>query len=127
MRCEAIQGIRPRRRAPTSSIDTPARAAVVATVPIEDAISGKVITPCATVVKNTSEMRVASAVSSWYGGQALLRGTTRSVDDVVQELEAVREEDIVRVAEQLITDDSLRLAVVGPFDDADRFEQTLHL
>jgi predicted Zn-dependent peptidase len=72
-------------------------------------------------------MEETRSVSAWYGGQALLRGTTRSVDDVVQELEAVREEDIVRVAEQLITDDSLRLAVVGPFDDADRFEQTLHL
>lgn len=72
-------------------------------------------------------MEETRAVSAWYGGQALLRGTTRSVDDVVQELEAVREEDIVRVAEQLITGDSLRLAIVGPFDDTDRFEQALHL
>ena len=34
-------------------------------------------------------------------------------------------EDVQRVAQELITDDALRLAVVGPFDDADRFEKLL--
>ena len=34
-------------------------------------------------------------------------------------------EDVQRVAQQLIADDALRLAVIGPFDDAERFEQLL--
>ena len=38
---------------------------------------------------------------------------------------AVTAEDVQRVAQELITDDALRLALVGPFDDADRFEKLL--
>ena len=40
-------------------------------------------------------------------------------------IEAVTAEDVQRVAQDLIDDDALRLAVIGPFDDADRFEQLL--
>ena len=34
-------------------------------------------------------------------------------------------EDVSRVARELITADRLRLAVIGPFDDAARFESLL--
>jgi len=45
--------------------------------------------------------------------------------EVLAGLEAVTAEDIQRVARELITDDTLRLALIGPFDDADRFEKLL--
>lgn len=72
-------------------------------------------------------MEDTRAVSSWYGGQALLLDCTRTVDEVVADLEAVTPDDLIRVAHDLIRDDRLRLAVVGPFDDAGPFEQVLHL
>ena len=37
----------------------------------------------------------------------------------------VTAEDVQRVAQDAITEDALRLALVGPFDDADRFEKLL--
>jgi hypothetical protein len=37
----------------------------------------------------------------------------------------VTSEDVQRVATDLIEDRALRLAVIGPFDDADRFDQLL--
>ena len=40
-------------------------------------------------------------------------------------VEAVTAEDVQRVAQELIRDEALRLAVIGPFDDADRFEKLL--
>src|SRR5207253_2726776 len=46
-------------------------------------------------------------------------------DEVLQGLEAVTGDDVARVASELITSDRLRLAVIGPFDDATRFEQLL--
>jgi predicted Zn-dependent peptidase len=46
-------------------------------------------------------------------------------EEVVHGLEAVTSEDVARVATELIADDRLRLAVIGPFDDASRFEQLL--
>ena len=42
-----------------------------------------------------------------------------------RELDAVTAEDVQRVAQDLIANDNLRLAVIGPFDDADRFEKLL--
>ncbi|HZC74407.1 MAG TPA: pitrilysin family protein [Gaiellaceae bacterium] len=46
-------------------------------------------------------------------------------DEVVRALDAVTSEDVARVAAELIADDLLRLAVIGPFDDASRFEALL--
>jgi predicted Zn-dependent peptidase len=46
-------------------------------------------------------------------------------DEVLQGLDAVTSEDVARVASELITPDRLRLAVIGPFDDASRFEPLL--
>jgi len=44
-------------------------------------------------------------------------------DEVVRALDAVTSDDVARVASELIASDRLRLAVIGPFDDATRFEQ----
>jgi predicted Zn-dependent peptidase len=46
-------------------------------------------------------------------------------DEVLRGLDAVTSDDVARVASELITSDRLRLAVIGPFDDAARFEPLL--
>jgi predicted Zn-dependent peptidase len=46
-------------------------------------------------------------------------------DEVLQGLDAVTKDDVARVASELIGADRLRLAVIGPFDDASRFEPLL--
>jgi predicted Zn-dependent peptidase len=46
-------------------------------------------------------------------------------DEVLAGLDAVTVEDVRRVARDLIADDRLRLAVIGPFDDAGRFDALL--
>jgi predicted Zn-dependent peptidase len=46
-------------------------------------------------------------------------------DEVLRGLDAVTGDDVVRVASELIAADRLRLAVIGPFDDASRFEPLL--
>jgi predicted Zn-dependent peptidase len=37
----------------------------------------------------------------------------------------VTAEDVQRVAQDLIADEKLRLALIGPFDDSERFEKLL--
>ena len=44
---------------------------------------------------------------------------------MLEGLNAVTGEDVQRVAQDLIQDEKLRLALIGPFDDADRFEKLL--
>jgi predicted Zn-dependent peptidase len=46
-------------------------------------------------------------------------------DEVLRGVDAVTAEDVARVADELIATDRLRLAVIGPFDDASRFEPLL--
>jgi predicted Zn-dependent peptidase len=47
------------------------------------------------------------------------------LEEVLDGLNAVTAGDVQRVAQDLIADEQLRLAVIGPFDDADRFERLL--
>jgi predicted Zn-dependent peptidase len=44
---------------------------------------------------------------------------------VLAGLDAVTAEDVQRVARELVVQDRLRLALIGPFDDAERFEKLL--
>ncbi len=55
----------------------------------------------------------------------VLEGRAPEPDEVIEGIEAVTADDVQRVAQDLIADDALRLAVIGPFEDADRFEQLL--
>jgi predicted Zn-dependent peptidase len=55
----------------------------------------------------------------------VLEGRAPDLEEVLAALDAVTAEDVQRVAADLIRDEALRLAVIGPFDDADRFEQLL--
>ncbi|MBD0290013.1 MAG: insulinase family protein [Thermoleophilia bacterium] len=55
----------------------------------------------------------------------VLEGRTREPDEVLGGLDAVTVEDIQRVAADIVRENRLNLAVIGPFDDPARFERLL--
>ena len=55
----------------------------------------------------------------------VLEGRAPDPEEVLAALDAVTGEDVQRVARDLLHDERLRLAVIGPFDDAARFEALL--
>jgi predicted Zn-dependent peptidase len=55
----------------------------------------------------------------------VLERTLPDPDEVLQGIDAVTRDDVARVASELIAADRLRLAVIGPFDDASRFDPLL--
>ncbi len=55
----------------------------------------------------------------------VLEGKAAEPTEVLEGLSAVSAEDVQRVAKDVIGGNGLRLALVGPFDDAERFEQLL--
>jgi predicted Zn-dependent peptidase len=67
------------------------------------------------------------AVSDWFGAQELLAGRVRTVDEVIELIDAVTVEDLRRVARRLLVSDQLSLAVVGPFRTDRRFLPLLRL
>ncbi len=55
----------------------------------------------------------------------VLEGRVPDPSEVASGLDAVTAEDVQRVARDVIADGALRLALIGPFDDAERFERLL--
>ncbi len=72
-------------------------------------------------------MEDSRAVSAWNGGQTLLHGELRTVDEVYEDYQAVTLEDIQRVANEYLLEDELRLAIVGPSGEAERLQDMLRL
>ncbi len=64
-------------------------------------------------------------VSGWIGGQELLLGSVRSIDEAVAEMDAVTLEDLQRVARAIVDPAKLYLAVVGPYRSDKRFAAAL--
>ena len=81
--------------------------------------------------KSFAKGRFALQIESPHGlimfglRREVLEGQAPEPDEVIAGVEAVTAEDVQRVAHDLIADDALRLAVIGPFEDAERFEQLL--
>ncbi len=55
----------------------------------------------------------------------VLEGTAAEPEQVLKGLDSVTVEDVQRVARDVIGGSGLRLAAIGPFDDAERFERLL--
>jgi predicted Zn-dependent peptidase len=81
--------------------------------------------------KNFSKGRFVLQIESPHGlimfglRREVLEGSASEPEEVLAGIEAVTAEDVRRVAQELIAGEALRLAVIGPFEDADRFEQLL--
>jgi predicted Zn-dependent peptidase len=81
--------------------------------------------------KNFSKGRFVLQIESPHGlimfglRREVLEGAATEPEEVLAGIEAVTAEDVQRVALELIADEALRLAVIGPFEDAARFEKLL--
>ena len=63
------------------------------------------------------QMEDSFSVASWIGRQESLEDRVLSVDEALQKVDAVTTADIQRVAQRLIRQDKLNLAVIGSFDE----------
>ena len=73
------------------------------------------------------QMEDSAAVASWLGGQELLEGNILTVEEVLELIDAVTAEEVQRVAQDLLVQGRLNLAVVGSFPEEDRFRELLAL
>ncbi len=72
-------------------------------------------------------MEDTRSVSGWLGVQELLNGRVRTVDEVVEKIEAVTTADLQRMAATMFRTDALNLAIVGPYRSDRRFRSLLKL
>ena len=72
-------------------------------------------------------MEDTRSVASWLGSQELLLDQVSTPEDVSEQLDAVTSSDVARVAENLLRQEQLRLAVVGPHRGEKGFRNLLKL
>ena len=70
-------------------------------------------------------MEDSGAVAGWIGTGETLLPRILTVDEVIERLEAVTIDDLLRVAQRLLAPSEARLAVLGPFRSRSRFERAL--
>jgi predicted Zn-dependent peptidase len=61
----------------------------------------------------------------WGLRREVLEGEATEPEELLRGIDAVTAEDVQRVAQDVIANEGMRLAVIGPFDDAAAFEQAL--
>jgi predicted Zn-dependent peptidase len=89
----------------------------------DDGVTAEELSRARELVKGRLLLRMedSRAVSDWLGGQELLVGKVRTVEEVIAQIDAVTEEDVRRIARRLLITEQLNLAVVGPFRSERRF------
>lgn len=61
----------------------------------------------------------------WYLGQEAFVGKSKTIKQLFEELDNVTQEDVKKVAHDVIKNEKLNLAVIGPFPDKSVFEKNL--
>jgi predicted Zn-dependent peptidase len=70
-------------------------------------------------------MEDSGAVAGWIGSGETLLPRILTVEEVIERLEAVTVEDLLRVARRFLVPAAARMAVLGPFRSRARFEAAL--
>jgi predicted Zn-dependent peptidase len=72
-------------------------------------------------------MEDTRSVAGWLGSQELLLGRVQSVDEVVEQIDAVTHDQVMAVGERVLSPSKANLAVVGPFESESEFATALGL
>ncbi|MFC1901192.1 M16 family metallopeptidase [Chloroflexota bacterium] len=72
-------------------------------------------------------MEDTRSVAGWMGGQEILVDNILTVDQVVDIIDAITTEQLMRIAQELIAGDRICLAVVGPVDENESLNKILKL
>jgi len=66
-------------------------------------------------------------VATWLGGQEILARRILSIDQVISIIDAITADNLKQLAQEIITGEQLRMAVVGPISEDKPLEQLLKL
>ncbi|TEU16751.1 MAG: insulinase family protein [Dehalococcoidia bacterium] len=64
-------------------------------------------------------------VALWYGGQEILTQQILDIDDVISIVDAITIDELKEVAEEILTDSGLNLAVTGPIKEEESYRDSL--
>lgn len=94
---------------------------------VQDPVSEAELNRARAYTRGRLQLRLeeTGSVASWLGTGESLLPRILTVDEVIEHLEAVTVGDLLTVARRIIRPDRMRLAMLGPFRSAHRFERIL--
>lgn len=70
-------------------------------------------------------LETSDQLAGYYGGQEILTKEIISPKDLVKKIQAVEAKEIMAVAEDIFQNRKLNLAIIGPFEEKEKFEKIL--
>lgn len=94
---------------------------------MRDGVTDRELTQAKELSKGRMLLRMeeSRAVANFLGGQELIKGEVRTIEQVVADLDAVQNDDIVRAAKRVLRPEKMALSMVGPFDDPEPFRAAM--
>lgn len=77
--------------------------------------------------KLTLSLEDSEHMAQMYARHELLYDGIKTLGDITKMIDAVTAEDVDRLAKQLLKDDELYLAVIGPYEDKSHFAKSINL
>lgn len=72
------------------------------------------------------QLEDSSQQALFYGEQELLEGQILTPQEIFKEIDAVTREDVLRFSKEIFRPEGLNLAIIGPYDNEDRFKKLLN-
>lgn len=70
-------------------------------------------------------LETSDAQASFYAGQELLEGKILTPKEIFAKIDKITQNDILKVAKEIFRPERLNLALIGPFNDKEKFQQLL--
>lgn len=77
--------------------------------------------------KTTLLLESSDAQASFYAGQELLEKRILTSDEIFKKIDKVSENDILKIAKDIFRPEKLNLALIGPFENKEKFNKLLKL
>lgn len=73
------------------------------------------------------ELEDSKEVSALYLLQEILEKRVRTPEEIISSIDSVTSDDVISVAKELLTPDSLNLAIIGPYKEEEKFLNLLEM
>ena len=96
---------------------------------IKDNVSDREMTKAIKYMQGRLLLRMEDtrSVAAWFGAQEILHSQSLSVQDMLKNIEELKPDDIRRVAKNILDENKLSMAIVGPFSDETYFSEILKI
>lgn len=93
----------------------------------EEGIAEEELQKAKDYLKGRMALRLESSYNqaSFFADQELLLDDIKTPEEEIKEIEKVRQKDILTLAKEIIRPERLNLAIIGPFQDKEKFEKLL--